>query len=203
MPGRKPVGITGEAARARVHLMRAESDAILVGIGTVLSDDPHLTCRLPGMLERSPVRVVLDARLRIPLATSLVGTARETPTWVFADAGGVGHGRGHPAGQGRRGVPRRRHRTAGSISPRCSKALAGRGITRLMVEGGPTVAAAFLQADLVDEAALFRSPKPIGADGIDALEGLPLTALTQSPKLKPVASEAVGGDTARICSSGV
>ena len=60
------------------------------------------------------------------------------------------------------------------------KSLAGRGITRLMVEGGPTVAAAFVQADLVDEAALFRSPKPIGADGIDALEGLPLTALTQS-----------------------
>ena len=75
------------------------------------------------------------------------------------------------------------------------KSLAGRGITRLMVEGGPIVAAAFLQADLVDEAALFRSPKPIGADGIDALEGLPLTALTQSPRLKLVASEAVGGDT--------
>ena len=64
------------------------------------------------------------------------------------------------------------------------KALAGRGITRLMVEGGPIVAAAFVQADLVDEAVLFRSPKPIGADGIDALEGLPLTALTQSPQLK-------------------
>src|SRR6478735_4412826 len=75
LPGRKPAGITGELARARVHQMRAEADAILVGIGTVLSDDPHLTCRLPGMLEWSPVRVILDARLRMPLATSLVGTA--------------------------------------------------------------------------------------------------------------------------------
>ena len=83
MPGRKPAGITGEPARVRVHQMRAESDAILVGIGTVLSDDPHLTCRLPGMIERSPVRVILDARLRVPLATSIIGTARETPTWVF------------------------------------------------------------------------------------------------------------------------
>src|SRR5580765_8752362 len=83
LPGRKPAGITGEAARARVHQMRAEYDGLLVGIGTVLSDDPHLTCRLPGMMEWSPVRVILDARLRIPLATSIVCTARETPTWVF------------------------------------------------------------------------------------------------------------------------
>ena len=74
------------------------------------------------------------------------------------------------------------------------KELAGRGITRLMVEGGPTVAAAFVQADLVDEAALFRSPNPLG-EGIDALEGLPLTALTKSPKLKAVATEMIGGDT--------
>ena len=186
LAGRKPVGITGEAARARVHLMRAEADAILVGIGTVLSDDPHLTCRLPGMLERSPVRVVLDARLRMPLASRVIATARETPTWVFARAGGV------------RRWPRR------SCAPRASrccasprqdgrldlaqvlKALAERGITRLMVEGGPTVAAAFVQADLVDEAALFRSPKPLGADGIDALEGLPLDRADAS-RLKSVA----------------
>jgi diaminohydroxyphosphoribosylaminopyrimidine deaminase/5-amino-6-(5-phosphoribosylamino)uracil reductase len=71
------------------------------------------------------------------------------------------------------------------------KALAARGITRLMIEGGPTVAAAFVRADLIDEAALFRSGQPLGADAIDALEGLPLDAL----KLKSVASEAVGGDT--------
>src|SRR3954451_5120052 len=83
LPGRKPAGITGEAARGRVHQMRAESDAILIGIGTVLSDDPHLTCRLPGMIEWSPVRVVLDANLRTPLATSIIGTARDTPTWLF------------------------------------------------------------------------------------------------------------------------
>ena len=74
------------------------------------------------------------------------------------------------------------------------QALGGRGITRLMVEGGPTVAAAFIEADLVDEAALFRSPKALG-EGIDALEGLSLDALTESPKLKWVASEEIGGDT--------
>src|SRR5580765_2456397 len=84
LAGRKPALISGEAARGRVFQMRAASDAILVGIGTALSDDPQLTCRLPGMFERSPVRVVLDARLRVPLSNSVVATVRETPTWVFA-----------------------------------------------------------------------------------------------------------------------
>ena len=190
LPGRKPVGITGEAARARVHQMRAEADAILVGIGTVLSDDPHLTCRLPGMLSCSPVRVVLDAKLRVPMASSVVATARETPTWVFAapEASAIAEdilrAKGvevmRVAGQD------------GRLDPaEVVKALAERGITRLMIEGGPTVAAAFVRADLIDEAALFRSGKPLGADAIDALEGLPLDAL----KLKSVATEAVGGDT--------
>jgi diaminohydroxyphosphoribosylaminopyrimidine deaminase/5-amino-6-(5-phosphoribosylamino)uracil reductase len=81
--GRKPVAVTGEAARARVHLLRAQCDAILVGIGTVLSDDPMLTCRLPGMEALSPVRVVLDRALRMPGASRLVHSARETPLWVM------------------------------------------------------------------------------------------------------------------------
>src|SRR6202030_2186034 len=81
--GHKPVAITGEAARTRVHLLRAQSDAILVGIGTVLADDPLLTCRLPGMEARSPVRVVLDRSLRIPGTSRLVHSARETPLWVM------------------------------------------------------------------------------------------------------------------------
>ena len=194
LAGRRPVGITGEPARTRVHLMRAESDAILVGIGTVLSDDPHLTCRLPGMLERSPVRVVLDARLRIPLATAIVGTARETPTWVFAASGASAMAEEILRAKGVE-VVRVEARDGSLDLAAVLRKLAERGITRLMVEGGPTVAAAFVQADLVDEAALFRSPNPIGADGIDALEGLPLSALTQSPRLKSGASESVDGDT--------
>src|SRR5262252_11125489 len=82
---RKPVSITGEAARARVHLMRAMNDAILVGVGTALADDPQLTCRLPGMAAFSPVRVVLDAGLRLPVTGALVRSAPETPVWVIAD----------------------------------------------------------------------------------------------------------------------
>ena len=81
--GRKPVAITGEAARSRVHLLRAQCDAILVGIGTVQADDPLLTCRLPGMEARSPVRVVLDRALRISGSSRLVHSARETPLWVM------------------------------------------------------------------------------------------------------------------------
>src|ERR1700704_647438 len=84
LPGRRPAAITGEAARARVHLMRAMNDAVLTGIGTVLADDPQLNCRLPGMEARSPVRVVLDSRLRLPPGSALATSARATPVWVVA-----------------------------------------------------------------------------------------------------------------------
>jgi len=196
LAGRKPVAITGEAARARVHQMRAEADAILVGIGTVLSDDPHLTCRLPGMLERSPVRVILDARLRIPLAISIVGTARDTPTWIFTGPSASPVAEDILKAKGVE-VFRVEAKDGRLDLSAVLKALAERGITRLMVEGGPTVAAAFVKADLVDEVALFRSPKPLG-DGIDALEGLPLTALTHSPKLGAANSEKIGDDTLEL-----
>ena len=160
LAGRKPVAITGEAARERVFQMRAQSDAILVGIGTVLSDNPQLTCRLPGMIERSPVRVVLDAQLaRCRCRLSVVATVRETPTWVFDLAQAVGHRRGDLAAEGRARCSASAIATAGSISAKCSRCLAGEGITRLMVEGGPTVAASFVAADLVDEAALLRADK--------------------------------------------
>ncbi|MBN8964554.1 MAG: bifunctional diaminohydroxyphosphoribosylaminopyrimidine deaminase/5-amino-6-(5-phosphoribosylamino)uracil reductase RibD [Rhizobiales bacterium] len=190
---RKPTAITGEEARTRVHLMRAEADAILVGVGTVLSDDPHLTCRLPGMRERSPVRVILDAKLRAPLSTSIVSTAREVPTWA------VGSTDASPIAEDilkAKGVEVLRVEAKDGLLdlPQVLKALAERGITRLMVEGGPRVAAAFVAADLVDEAALFQSPNAIGSDGIDALEGVPLTDLTQSSKLKAIGAEAVGVD---------
>ena len=117
--GRQPVPITGEAVRDRVHLLRAHSDAIMIGIGTALADDPMLTSRLPGMDTYSPVRVVLDAKLRLPLDTALVQTARQTPLWVV---GGIDA----PLRQRRRSAPKAsrssgcRRPTAGSISRRCS-----------------------------------------------------------------------------------
>ena len=194
LAGRHPVAITGDAAQARVHLMRATTDAVLTGIGTVVADDPLLTCRLPGMAARSPVRVVLDGQLRVPLDSRLVATARETPLWVIT---------GEAAATEREQVLREKgaevFRVAsadGGLDMAATlSVLARQGITRLMVEAGPILAAAFLRADLVDEAALLRSPKIIGPDGIDALDGLPLAALTQSPHLDLKFTETAGADT--------
>jgi diaminohydroxyphosphoribosylaminopyrimidine deaminase/5-amino-6-(5-phosphoribosylamino)uracil reductase len=195
LAGRRPAAITGEAARARVHMMRAMNDAILTGIGTVLADDPQLTCRLPGMAARSPVRVVLDTGLRLPLASALVRSARETPVWVLAGQGAPTDAEAALAAHGVEVL-----RVPGTVPGRLDlhaalHLLAERGITRLMVEGGPIVAAAFLAADLVDEAALLRGPAAIGADGVDALEGMPLAVLTASPRLRLRGAETVGADT--------
>lgn len=194
---RTPVAITGEAARAHVHRMRSINDAILIGIDTALADDPLLTCRLPGMADRSPVRVVLDAHLRLPSTSALVATAREIPLWVVA---GSDASRERELALQKHGVQVvRTAASAGRINlPLALRALAARGITRLMVEGGPRVAAAFIAADLVDEAALFRSPKFIGVDGIEALEGMALTALTQSERLRAVETDTIGPDLVEI-----
>jgi diaminohydroxyphosphoribosylaminopyrimidine deaminase/5-amino-6-(5-phosphoribosylamino)uracil reductase len=195
LAGRKPVRITGDEATARVHLMRSRSDAVLTGIGTVLADDPLLTCRLPGM--RSPVRVVLDGALRLPLASKLVATARETPLWVVT-------GEAAPREQELALVARGAEvlhvtRTGGGLHLAASLTLlAKRGLSRVMVEAGPILATAMLRADLVDEAALFRSPTTIGPEGLDALDGLPLSALTRSPGLKAMGNEAIGADTVEL-----
>ena len=192
--GRKPVAITADAARTEVSLLRARNDAILVGVGTVLSDNPSLICRLPGMIDHSPVRVVLDAQLRTPLSYSMIATARETPTWVVCAPAASSMGEQVLRDKGAEVI--RLEANAGRFDiANLLKALAERGITRLMVEGGPTVAASFVKADLIDEVTLFRSPKTIGADGVDALEGLPLTALTQLPRLKSLGTMQVGADT--------
>jgi diaminohydroxyphosphoribosylaminopyrimidine deaminase/5-amino-6-(5-phosphoribosylamino)uracil reductase len=192
LAGRKPAAISGEAARARVFQMRAQSDAILVGIGTVLSDNPQLTCRLPGMEGRSPVRVVLDAQLRVPLSTAVVATVRETPTWVFA-AGKASAIAGEILEQRGCKVFRVDEENGRLDLDQVLKTLAGQGISRLMVEGGPTVAASLVEADLVDEAVLVRSEKTIGEGGIAPLEGLPLEALTD--RLHARAKEHLGSDT--------
>jgi len=199
----KPVAITGEAARTRVHLLRAQSDAILVGIGTVLADDPLLTCRLPGMAARSPVRVVLDRALRIPSGSRLVRSARETPLWVVASELAEAPAAGKLGAAGAQVL-----RIAPTPAPELDlkgldlkavlHALSVKGITRLMVEGGSRVASSFVAADLVDEVWLLRGWEAIGAGGVAALDALPLSEITQSPRLKLRASEALDKDALTI-----
>jgi diaminohydroxyphosphoribosylaminopyrimidine deaminase/5-amino-6-(5-phosphoribosylamino)uracil reductase len=189
--GRRPVAITGGRVRERVHLLRAQSDAIMIGIDTALADDPILTCRLPGMAKDSPLRVILDSGLRLPAKSRLIQSARETPLLIVA-------GDDAPA------APERDLRASGADVvrivqttgrldlPAVLKLLANRGITRLMVEGGPTLAAALIAADLVDEAILFLSGLVIGDDGVDAFA--PQTLATLDRQLARVASEPIGPD---------
>ena len=195
--GGKPVAITGEAARARVHLLRAQCDAVLIGIGTARADDPLLTCRLPGMAKRSPVRIVLDRALRLPGDGQLVHSAREVPLWVMtsdtAEAPAA-------AKLGAAGVQVLRVKTSehGLDLADALRTLSDKGITRLMVEGGAQVAASFVEAGLVDEVWLLRGPNEIGAEGVAALGALPLGAITQSSSFRVRASEKLDHDTLTI-----
>lgn len=195
--GGKPVAITGEATRARVHLLRAQCDAVMIGIGTARADDPLLTCRLPGMAKRSPVRIVLDRALRLPGDGQLVHSAREVPLWVMtsdtAEAPAA-------AKLGAAGVQVLRVKTSehGLDLADALRTLSDKGITRLMVEGGAQVAASFVEAGLVDEVWLLRGPKEIGADGVAALGALPLGAITQSSSFRVRASENLDHDTLTI-----
>jgi diaminohydroxyphosphoribosylaminopyrimidine deaminase/5-amino-6-(5-phosphoribosylamino)uracil reductase len=191
--GHKPVAITGETVRAKVHLQRAQSDAIMIGVGTALADDPELTCRLPGMERLSPVRVVLDHHLSLPASSRLARSARATPLWLFAEGSGEPSEAALLRASGAEIIAVAAD-ARGLDLPAVLKELAARGITRLMVEGGARVAASFVEADLVDEAWLYNSSKVVGADGVPALNGIPLTKLTQSPRFRQRASEDLGED---------
>ena len=183
-----------------MHLLRAQCDAILVGIGTVLSDDPLLTCRLPGMEARSPVRVVLDRALRISGTSRLVQSARATPLWVMTSSLAEA-----PAAMKLGAAGAQVIRVAATATPppgldllAVLHALAERGITRLLVEGGARVAASFVAAGLVDEFWLLRGAEAIGATASAALEGLPLTSITQSLAFRVRASENLDKDTLTV-----
>ncbi|HLX14771.1 MAG TPA: bifunctional diaminohydroxyphosphoribosylaminopyrimidine deaminase/5-amino-6-(5-phosphoribosylamino)uracil reductase RibD [Bradyrhizobium sp.] len=198
--GHKPVAVSGEAAKSRMHLLRAQCDAILVGVGTVLSDDPLLTCRLPGMEARSPVRVVLDRALRIQGTSRLVRSARAMPLWVMTSSLAEAASAMRLGAAGAQVI-----RVAAASAPKPGldlltvlHALAERGITRLLVEGGARVASSFVSAGLVDEFWLLRGSQPIGTDGVAALERMPLTSLTQSPGFRVRASESLESDTLTI-----
>ncbi len=158
--GAGQVAITGPKARAAVQLLRAESDAILVGIGTAIADDPLLTCRAPGLEHRSPIRVVLDRRLELPLSSNLAKTAAEVPVISV----------GLVNGEDRRAALRDAGIEILDQDPTdlamLLTTLGGRGISSLLVEGGAKTIRSFLAASLVDRILLFQAPITIGTDGL-------------------------------------
>ncbi|HLH47709.1 MAG TPA: RibD family protein, partial [Roseiarcus sp.] len=163
------LAITGAAANGRVQILRAMHDAIMIGIGTALGDDPLLTVRFPGAAAK-PLRVVLDTHLRLPPRSRLGATARDYPTLVI----------GGPAAPAERAaalaevgveVAQIGADAAGRLDLDAAlRLLAQRGVARVFSEGGPTIGSALIAAGLVDEALLFTAPKPLGRPGLPALD---------------------------------
>jgi diaminohydroxyphosphoribosylaminopyrimidine deaminase / 5-amino-6-(5-phosphoribosylamino)uracil reductase len=171
--------ITGPEAWARVHLWRSEADAILVGRGTAESDDPELTCRLPGLESRSPLRLVLSASGKIPAGAKLVKSAGEVPTCILAAVD-------VPTPPGIELLLCRPSPEGVDVADALAK-LAARGINRLFVEGGARVAQSFLAADLVDEMRILRGPDSLGAQGVRA-------GISPDERFNLVATETLGRD---------
>jgi diaminohydroxyphosphoribosylaminopyrimidine deaminase/5-amino-6-(5-phosphoribosylamino)uracil reductase len=176
----QPTSITGPEVKARVHLLRARADAIMVGVSTVLADDPDLTCRLPGMADRSPVRVVSDSKLSIPLASKLVRTARTVPVWLMTVEGADVARKAALEAEGVEVIACKATADGKVDLADMLERLAARGIGHVFAEGGAHMARALVEADLVDEALLFTAPKKIGPQGLDAMAGLPLDAVCAS-----------------------
>ena len=162
--------ISGEASRRQVHRLRARVDAILVGSGTVKTDDPRLTAReVP--IRRRAVRIVLDRRLRIPPKCQLVDTARDIPTLVMTSPSGTKTPKAHRLMSKSVEVISGRVRRGRLALAACLEALAERDVTNLLIEGGPTILTAFLEEGLVDEAYVFTSPRLIGGSGAPSVWG--------------------------------
>lgn len=181
--------ITGPAARQYGHLLRASFDAILIGSGTALADNPSLTCRLPGLEQRSPVRLVLDRRLRLPLGCDLVRTAKAVPVWLITSEG---HDDAKLAAYRAAGVEVLA--LAGTDPGSILSALGARGLTRVLIEGGAQVAMAFLQAKAVDRLFWLRAGSIMGGDGLAAIGGLGLDRLSDMQRFHLSSAQRLGGD---------
>ncbi|MGE5502081.1 MAG: bifunctional diaminohydroxyphosphoribosylaminopyrimidine deaminase/5-amino-6-(5-phosphoribosylamino)uracil reductase RibD [Ignavibacteriales bacterium] len=181
--------ITGEEARRAVHALRADHDAVLIGVETAIADDPELTVRSANYTGRQPARVVLDSRQRLSPGCKLVLTARETPTYVVS----IENSNSRLTDAGVKVL------TVKAVGERpdlksALTALEAEGITSVLVEGGGQVAASFIRCELVDAVEWFRAPVLLGGEGRPAVGSLALTELAKAPRFKRVALEAVGDD---------
>jgi len=182
--------ITGERARAHVHLLRAQYDAVLIGVGTAVADNPELTSRLPGLNARRLVRIVVDTNARLSAESKLATTAHDHPVWMLTapntKAPATLAGKAVevlPVAAGENGI---------DLSA-ALKVLAERGLTRVFVEGGATLAASFVKADLVDNLLWYRAPKIMG-EGISALGSLSLGELASLPRFRREETIRLGED---------
>jgi diaminohydroxyphosphoribosylaminopyrimidine deaminase/5-amino-6-(5-phosphoribosylamino)uracil reductase len=187
--------ITGPAARARVHLMRAEADAVLVGTGTARADNPMLDVRLAGLADRSPVRVVLDRSLSLPPGSRLEQTALGLPLWVVHAPDAAPSRRAALVASGARPIAVPLGADDALDLAACLDELAACGVTRVLCEGGAALAAALLRANLVDEIAWFTAGLAIGAEGAAAIGPLALGSLSTSARFTLADCETLGNDT--------
>jgi diaminohydroxyphosphoribosylaminopyrimidine deaminase/5-amino-6-(5-phosphoribosylamino)uracil reductase len=188
--------ITGERARARAHLMRAEHDAILIGAGTAIADDPLLTCRLPGMADRSPIPVIVDGGRRVPDSAKLFKNARERKT-ILATRASTDETKKSLVSLTDNGVEVLEvpADTPGHVDLAAMlRALGDKGLTRVMVEGGGGMGAALLRLGLVDRIAWFRAPMVLGGEGIPAVASLELAKLADAPAFERTSLETLGDD---------
>jgi diaminohydroxyphosphoribosylaminopyrimidine deaminase/5-amino-6-(5-phosphoribosylamino)uracil reductase len=188
-PGESP-WITGEEARRFGQLLRAEHDAILIGIETAIADDPELTCRIPGLDKYSPLRIVLDSQLRLDARSKLAQTARKVPTLVFT---------AHEGGDELRALGVEIIRVQADSEGRIGlgdvlQTLAERGINRLLVEGGATIANAFLVSGFVERLEIFTAPMSLGNTGRHGSGALTVRNLREAPNFMRVSRRSFGAD---------
>lgn len=192
--------ITGSAARRRVHGLRLSHDAVLVGGGTARADDPSLTVRDFGAV-RQPVRVVAARTLNLPRSGHLAVAPAAAPTWLVHGAR-PGDVKPEEAAfwteRGARLVPAPVAR-GGQLDPaELLAALGAAGLTRVFCEGGGALAAALVQAGLVDRLILFSAGIAMGAEGWPALGALGIDALSEAPRYHLVATQCLGGDVMQV-----
>jgi diaminohydroxyphosphoribosylaminopyrimidine deaminase/5-amino-6-(5-phosphoribosylamino)uracil reductase len=185
--------ITGPEARRAVHAMRGRHDAVMIGVGTVLSDDPELTCRLDGFRATPLVRVVVDSHLRTPLLSKLVRGAVEHPLWILhRDGADKLRAKGlESAGVKLIELPAD---NVGVDVAAAAQALARHGLTRVMVEGGAAIAASLLRARLVDRLSWFHAPAVMGGDGWPAAQAFGVGNLADMPRFRAVSRQQWGED---------
>lgn len=187
--------ITGEEARRRGHLLRASHDAILVGSGTVLADDPALTCRLAGLESAQPVRIVADSGLRTPSEGLLARSIALAPLWLICGEGLDAASMTAWRARGAEVIAVRRDGDGRLSLPAMMTALAERGLNSVLVEGGPTLATALLRDGLVDEVVWFCAPSLLGEDARSAIGALGTQAIDDAVAGTPLTLVRVGKDT--------